>query len=621
MQSRTCQTEGISDDVKARAMDPSIGRLDLVQREAPPSILTALQRYYFITTGPEETLSLPSRYSSETNLSDRGDTSPCASTGGSPVIRGVSVLEGEVGWLSCPLFSHPSVYNYSSTQSTGHNLFWYRLPEGHDLEQPLAYSSRISRDGVRLWLQPSSAADTGLYTCMLRNKTSCSKMAMRLSVLRPSEVLRANDCDPPVAWESTRQVIPFQTGGTMDCPDLKEAGKMADNNTTSVTWYNKCKRPPFVGGNRQLRGVSLRVHVMMGPYEGLYFCTVSYQRRGRPLNFTRSINLSAVNSPRLPKIPTILNPAKEQIFTVKQDSEVRLVCKALLPYLEDDPWDLWWTVDGKTLDKLPSDRFSKKNRLLSDDHGDRTEESVLLIQDFSSEDLNREFNCSVRNEAGFQTRRAALQLEVWVPSVELGVGLGATLVLMLLLFIIYHVFWLELLLLYRSWFGTDERHTDDKEYDLYISYARGSEEELFVLSTLRSVLENELGYSVCIFDRDSLPGGTITDETLSFVSRSRRLLVVLGPGYASRGSQALLELQVGLDSMARGGQLRVILVQYQPGGGGAWLRVELPVRRGGGRGEEGGKGLRLQSQNSTNSQTGLITNSIKHPQKVFQAAA
>ena len=51
---------------------------------------------------------------------------------------------------------------------------------------------------------------------------------------------------------------------------------------------------------------------------------------------------------------------------------------------------------------------------------------------------------------------------MWVPSVELGVGLGATLVLMLLLFIIYHVFWLELLLLYRSWFGTDERHTGER---------------------------------------------------------------------------------------------------------------------------------------------------------------
>lgn len=38
-----------------------------------------------------------------------------------------------------------------------------------------------------------------------------------------------------------------------------------------------------------------------------------------------------------------------------------------------------------------------------------------------------------------------------------GCGLGAVLVILLLLFVIYHVFWLELLLIYRSWFGTKER--------------------------------------------------------------------------------------------------------------------------------------------------------------------
>lgn len=54
---------------------------------------------------------------------------------------------------------------------------------------------------------------------------------------------------------------------------------------------------------------------------------------------------------------------------------------------------------------------------------------------------------------------------VSLPSVELGCGLGVTLVLMLLLFVVYHVFWLELLLLYRSWFGTDERHTGEKQTD------------------------------------------------------------------------------------------------------------------------------------------------------------
>lgn len=45
------------------------------------------------------------------------------------------------------------------------------------------------------------------------------------------------------------------------------------------------------------------------------------------------------------------------------------------------------------------------------DYGDVTEESVLLIRDFQSEDLNRELNCSVRNQQGFMTRRAQLEEE------------------------------------------------------------------------------------------------------------------------------------------------------------------------------------------------------------------
>lgn len=155
----------------------------------------------------------------------------------------------------------------------------------------------------------------------------------------------------------------------------------------------------------------------------------------------------------------------------------------------------------------------------------------------------------------------------------------------------------------------------------------------------------------------SLPAA-ITDETLSFIACSRRLLVVVSPGYASQGSQALLELKAGIDRMAQGGHLRLILVQYKPVWRKRWvrelrrarvalslvrwqgdkseeltsrfwkrLRVELPVRRVISKegGEEGNSKdaafTRLHSQNSTNSQTGLITNTNKDPQKVFYSAA
>ncbi|XP_035536177.1 interleukin-1 receptor accessory protein [Morone saxatilis] len=603
------------------------------------------------------------------SVSQPGDPSGLTCNDWGESIKGsVSIVEGELGWLSCPLFSHPSVYNYTSTQSAGQNLFWYRVPEGQFLEQPIATSSRLARDRERLWLLPAAANDTGQYICMLRNRSSCTKIAMRLKVLRPDEVVRGNDCEPPVTVAASPVIIPLQSGKLLDCPDLQDAAAVGLlKSRATVTWMHitpnnsiyhimsqpRCRPPETWTNDREVKGVRLQVHVMMVTYQGLYICTVRYQRGATMLSYSRSINVTAVNPPSMHKEPTILVPTRDKVFTVKQDTEVQLLCKALFPYL-DSEWKMWWTVDGKTLDKVHDyHRFSKTTRKVNDDFGDRMEESVLVIQDFQSEDLKREFNCSVKNKRGFETRRVQLVEEVSLPSVELGCGLGVTLVLMLLLFVVYHVFWLELLLLYRSWFGTDERHTDDKEYDVYISYARNSEEEQFVLSTLRSVLENELGYSVCIFDRDSLPGGTITDETLSFVARSRRLLVVVSPGYASHGSQALLELKAGIDGMALGGHLRVILIQYKPVQRQGWvrelrrarvalalvrwqgdkskeltsrfwkrLRVELPVRRVGG-GEEGSKDvalMRLHSQNSTNSQTGLISDTVKHPHKVFNSA-
>ncbi|XP_055022752.1 interleukin-1 receptor accessory protein isoform X2 [Boleophthalmus pectinirostris] len=591
---------------------------------------------------------------SQTALSQSSEPSePMCYDWGESSEAAVHVLVGQSGFLSCPLFSHPSVYNYSSTQSTGHNLFWYRVLEGHDLEQPITNSARLSKDRERLWLQPANANDTGQYICMIRNKTSCSKIAMRLTVLRPEDVAHRNSCAPAVAVAATHKEIPFQNGEVLDCPDAQEAAKMADS-TPTVTWVHlglrskKCLQFPIRAPERQVKGLSLQVHIMMEFFQGLYFCSVQYQRKGRALTFTRVINVTAVMGS---KEPTILQPTKDYVFNVKQGEEASLVCTALFPYL-NSPWEMWWSIDGKTVEQLNDPRFTKTASQLKLDYGDRTEQSILVIDDFQPEDLNHEFNCSVKNALGHRTRRALIKLETPLPSLELGCGLGVTLFLMLILFVVYHVFWLELLLIYRSWFGTDERHTDDKEFDVYISYARNSEEEQFVLSTLRTVLENDLGYSVCIFDRDSLPGGTITDETLGFVARSRRLLVVISPGYASQGSQALLELKAGIDGMALGGHLRVILVQYRPLKRQVWvkelrrarvalalvrwqgekskdltsrfwkrLRVELPLQRKS-VGMEGGKDLmRMSSQNSTSSQTGLISQTTKSPETVYNYAA
>uniref|UniRef100_A0A9J7X3D3 Interleukin-1 receptor accessory protein n=1 Tax=Cyprinus carpio carpio TaxID=630221 RepID=A0A9J7X3D3_CYPCA len=477
----------------------------------------------------------------------------------------VQVYDGEVAYLYCPLFSHPTLYSYNQTQNSRLSLLWYRHTHTQELEQPINLKlHKLHKDREYLWIQPASVLDAGLYTCMLRNISSCVKIGVKLEVVQ-----KDGECDPR-AKPHLNLTIPFQSERTLTCPDLNTL--TLPNSTHSVSWYQSCRTTLF-RSDRELKGDGLVIYRMLEPYTGLYTCVVSYQMNGRTLNFTRSINVTAVVPDVGPKVPIILNPASDQIFTVTLGDTVNLSCRVYLPHLYEEKQNIWWTVDNKTVEQLADPRFrSPEATLFSYDYGDEIKERILYVMDFSSDDLQREFNCSARNSRGFNTSRAVLRTEPYVPTLELGCGLGVTLALMLMMFVIYHVFWLELLLLYRSWFGSDERYTDDKQYDVYISYARNSEEEEFVLSTLRRVLEAEFGYSVCIFDRDSLPGGTITDDTLRFVGQSRRLVVVVSPCSAVRGTQALLELQAGLTSMLHGGSLKVVLIQFKPVRRKSWVK-------------------------------------------------
>nr|XP_055053496.1 interleukin-1 receptor accessory protein isoform X1 [Misgurnus anguillicaudatus] len=453
----------------------------------------------------------------------------------------VRVYDGEAAPLYCPLFSHPTLYSYSQTQNSSLSLLWYRHTQTHELEQPINLKLHtLYKAREYLWIQPATTQDAGLYICMLRNISSCVKIGVELEVIQ-----RNGTCDIK-AQPNLNLTVPLQSDRTLSCPDLRTL--TLPNSTYTVTWYHKCSTDLFAYRyDIELKGDEVAIHRMMAAYAGPYTCVVSYQMNGRKLNFTRTINITVVVPTVGSKVPVILNPAKDQNYTVTVGETAKLSCRVHLPYLDTGTQEIWWTIDKKTVEQLGDPRFtSPESKLVSEYHGDETRERLLYVSDFSSDDLQKEFNCSARNSRGFNTSRAHLELKVYVPTLELGCGLGVTLALMLMMFVIYHVFWLELLLLYRSWFGSDERYTDDKQYDVYISYARNSEEEEFVLSTLRRVLETEFGYSVCIFDRDSLPGGNMMESVLRCMQACRRLLVVLSSDCLCEKSVSLLECRLCL---------------------------------------------------------------------------
>lgn len=73
------------------------------------------------------------------------------------------------------------------------------------------------------------------FSLFCRNKSSCSKIAMRLKVLQADSVVRDVECEPPVAAATSHVVIPLQEDKVLECPGLHEVTKMADSEPT-VKW-------------------------------------------------------------------------------------------------------------------------------------------------------------------------------------------------------------------------------------------------------------------------------------------------------------------------------------------------------------------------------------------------
>ena len=47
---------------------------------------------------------------------------------------------------------------------------------------------------------------------------------------------------------------------------------------------------------------------------------------------------------------------------------------------------------------------------------------------------------------------------------------------------------------------------DERKWDAFVAFRSGGDDEDFVLNTLRPMLEDELGFSLCLHFRDFTPG-------------------------------------------------------------------------------------------------------------------
>ncbi|XP_053812002.1 X-linked interleukin-1 receptor accessory protein-like 2 isoform X2 [Vidua chalybeata] len=465
-------------------------------------------------------------------------------------------LAGEPVRVKCALFYSYIRTNYSMAQSTGLRLMWYK--NKGDLEEPIIFSEvRMSKDEDSIWFHSVKLQDSGFYTCVLRNSTYCMKVSMSLTVAENESGLCYNS---KIRYLEKSEVTKRKTISCPDIEDYKTASQEPD-----VVWYKECE-PKMWRSVVIQKGNTLLIQEVQEEDGGNYTCELKFE--GKLIRRTVELKVTALLTDKPPK-PLFPMENQPTVIDVQLGNPLTVACKAFFGFSGESGPMIYWMKGEKFIEELEGHIREGEVRLLREHLGEKEVELTLIFDAVEEADLAN-YTCHVENRNGRKHASVLLRKKDLIYKIELAGGLGAILLLLILLVTIYKCYNIELMLFYRQNFGGDEAADDNKEYDAYLSYTKvdpdaldrdNNEEEQFALEILPDVLEKHYGYKLFIPDRDLIPSGTYIEDLTRCVEQSRRLIIVLTPDYVLRRGWSIFEMENRLHNMLVSGEIKVILIE------------------------------------------------------------
>ncbi|XP_064015610.1 X-linked interleukin-1 receptor accessory protein-like 2 isoform X1 [Pogoniulus pusillus] len=465
-------------------------------------------------------------------------------------------LAGEPVRVKCALFYSYIRTNYSMAQSTGLRLMWYK--NKGDLEEPIIFSEvRMSKDEDSIWFHSVELQDSGFYTCVLRNSTYCMKVSMSLTVAENESGLCYNS---KIRYLEKSEVTKRKT---ISCPDIEDYKTASQE--PAVVWYKECK-PKMWRSVVIQKGNTLLIQEVQEEDGGNYTCELKFE--GKIIRRTVELKVTALVTDKPPK-PLFPMENQPTVIDVQLGNPLTVACKAFFGFSGESGPMIYWMKGEKFIEELEGHIREGEVRLLREHLGEKEVELTLIFDVVEEADLAN-YTCHVENRNGRKHASVLLRKKDLIYKIELAGGLGAILLLLILLVTIYKCYNIELMLFYRQNFGGDEAADDNKEYDAYLSYTKvdpdaldceNNEEEQFALEILPDVLEKHYGYKLFIPDRDLIPSGTYIEDLTRCVEQSRRLIIVLTPDYVLRRGWSIFEMENRLHNMLVSGEIKVILIE------------------------------------------------------------
>ncbi|XP_038674587.1 interleukin-18 receptor accessory protein-like [Scyliorhinus canicula] len=451
----------------------------------------------------------------------------------------------------------------TNDNSTHNELLWYRQNKEGNSEKVNGWNEVVSQRGRNFSFTSISSADTGTYLCFLRTTGLCLKVYILVAQTESqTNCQNAGNCELFLI-RSTADII--------SCPGIQHFNVSA---SFPVKWYKNKKiveeyteRPSL-----KIKGGQIHLNTIYDLDSGNYTCIFNFIQNHITWIVKRTFTVRVVVEDTK-KSPTVIVPYGVKTIEAELGQPVQLTCKVYFGYERKFDPVIKWLINGKEDMRLQHDEVQET----------KTIEGFTLIQDahlskVTEEDFSTNFTCFSQNSQGNSSGELRLkEKESNIFQIKV-ITISTSLIFVTIVCgcVGVYKFWIEIVLIYRHYFSKDETVGDGKEFDAFVSYANTSSlgeddesnnhiitEEMFALELLPFVLEKQYGYKLCLFERDVLPGGVYTEDVISSIKRSRRVIIVLSPNYIARNGSKIFELQTGVSSMLGNYKTKVILIKFR----------------------------------------------------------
>ncbi|XP_034535321.1 interleukin-18 receptor 1-like [Notolabrus celidotus] len=336
-----------------------------------------------------------------------------------------------------------------------------------------------------------------------------------------------------------------QESCTLHCPNLNIPNNDTPNITNhGITWNKQGESLPKVGYFASVEEND----------RGLYTCTRSFLYHDQRYNRTFRVNLDVQPHKKPEKAAAIVSPRDGDVFHVDVGSAAVILCKAVT--FRDSGDSLVWLIGDSFADFSESSTVSF-NITSEGNHEGRNITASLTINKVTKEDLLNNYTCKLESDDQPSTFVSiTLALRERPSYVWLAVSVVCSLVGMVLITAVIVKFKISITLFLRDSLGCHRNTSDGKSYDAFLMCYQSDTEVGLIeedRDRLKSVLEEDFGYSLCLDDRDVLPGKAVAEAVLDCIEQSRTVVLVptspdpgLGSGLLSVIHSALVERETRL---------------------------------------------------------------------------